>query len=351
MDRLRRRLVRSAGVLLPSAFFNPFGIFRSLFAPDGREGELRAPRPNRFTRDGKALVSVVGGATVEAMAREAVALLGGIERLGVAGKTAFVKPNVVSDLPPPTTTSPALVAAVVALLREAGAARVIVGDMSGVSRLPTRKNLEATGIAAAARAAGAEVIDLDDPEWIEVKLPPGGLLERVHVARPVYDADVLINLPVVKTHARATYSICLKNLIGVTHPRQRPYRVNAAKWQEIVAEVNRAIHPDLNIIDATTIMVAGGPHAGTPQSAGLVLASGDRIAGDAVGLALIKRAALWDEVGRVSVWAQRQIRHAQRYGLGAAGPDALALAPRRLDGDAAAFDATLAAIERALHEV
>jgi uncharacterized protein (DUF362 family) len=350
MDRLRRRVVRAAGVLLPSVLFNPFGIFRSLFAPEGRRGERRAPRPNRFVRDGKALVSIVGGESVDAMVRAAVALLGGIERLEVAGKTVFIKPNVVSDEPPPTTTNPAVVGAVVALVRAAGAARVIVGDMSGLSSLPTRKNLEATGIERAARAAGAEVIDLDDPDWVEVPLPAGGLLERVHVARPVYEADLLINLPVVKTHARATYSICLKNLVGVTHPRYRPYRVNAAKWPEVVAEVNRAIHPDLNIIDATTIMVAGGPHRGTPQRTGLILASGDRVAGDVAGLALIKRAAQWDGVTGASVWQQRQIRHAQQFGLGVGAADQMALALRRIDGDAAAFDAAMAFVERTLRD-
>jgi uncharacterized protein (DUF362 family) len=336
------------GLLTPAILLsmNPFGLFRSLFSPKGDVGVWRRPPPNPFTKDGKVLVSVVRGEDVDRMVREAVRLIGGLDRLSVRGKTVLVKPNVLSGEPPPATTNPAVVRSVVRLFKEADAKRVIVGDMSAIMRLPTNKNLEQTGIARAAREAGAEIIDFDDAEWIELKPPGAWLTPTIHIARPVYEADLLVNVPVVKTHRNAVYSICLKNLVGVTHPRHRPYRVNPAKWEEVIAELNLAVHPILNIVDATTIMVADGPWQGPSERTNLILASGDRIAADVTGLALIKQFGRWEGAGRKSVWEQRQITHAQKLGIGVADRKMVQLLPGLLGGERAAFETLMTHVSK-----
>lgn len=346
----RRTFFQIAAMILPPILFNPFSFFRSLFAPDGELRPVKRIKPNPFTRRGKTLVGIVKGKEIDAMIREAIGLIGGLERLKVKGKTVLVKPNILSGGPPPTTTNPKVVAGVVRLFSEAGAARVIVGDMSGLVVLPTRANLEKTGIAKAAREAGAEVIDFDDADWIEVKPPEVRLVRSIHIAKPVYEADLLVNLPVIKTHRSAVYSICLKNLVGITHPRYRPYRVNPARWEEVVAELNLAAHPDLNIVDATTVMVADGPWEGEAEKTGMILASGDRIAADAVGLGLIKHFDRWPAVADIGVWEQRQIRHAQRLRLGLQDKAALEIATRLLEGDRAAFDTLIGRIRDFLNE-
>jgi uncharacterized protein (DUF362 family) len=347
----RRELLRQAGLLAPALFFgmNPLGLFRSLFSPNGKVEVWRPPPPNPFTRDSKVLVAVVEGDDVDRMVHKAISLIGGLDRLTVRGKTVLVKPNVVSDQPPPATTNPEVVRAVVRLFKAAGAGRVLVGDMSAIMTLPTARNMERTGIAAAAREAGADVINFDDAEWIELKPPGAWLTPSVHVAKPVYEADLLVNVPVVKTHRNATCSICLKNLVGVTHPRYRPYRVNPAKWEEVVAELNLAVHPTLNIVDATTIMVAGGPWEGPSERTNLILASGDRIAADLTGLALIKRFGRWDAVSQVPVWQQRQITHAQALGLGVRHRDQIRLVPARLQGDRRQFDALVDGLRKEIN--
>lgn len=346
MSLTRWTFVQFGGLVTPMVAANPFGVFRSLTAPKGDLRPAKAQPPNPFVRDRRALVSIVHGTDVPQMVAEAIALIGGVDRLAVRGKTVLVKPNVVAPEPPPTTTSPAVVAAVVRLLKDAGARRVIVGEMSGVIRLPTNRNLEETGVAKAARDAGAEVITFDNGEWIEVRPPQAQLVDRIHVARPVYEADAVVNVPVVKTHSYATYSICLKNLVGVTHPRYRPYRINPAKWEELVAEMNLAAHPALNVVDATTCMIAGGPLGGTAADANVILASGDRVAADAVGLALIARFGQWDKVTSRGVWAQRQIRHAQALGVGLSDPKQLALVARSLGSDTDAFARLLDDVRR-----
>ncbi|MFZ5876922.1 MAG: DUF362 domain-containing protein [Nitrospirota bacterium] len=342
----RRTFMRWGGLVPPLLVANPFGVFRSLIGPKGDQRPAKSLPANPFVRDGRTLVSMVHGTDVPRMIAEAIALIGGLDRLAVRGKTVLVKPNVVSSDPPPTTTNPAVVAAVVRLLVEAEARRVIVGEMSGVIRLPTWRNLEETGVARVAREAGAEVITFDDGEWIEVKPPRARLVDRIHVAKPVYEADLLVNVPVVKTHAYAGYSICLKNLVGVTHPRYRPYRINASKWEELVAEMNLAAHPSLNVVDATTCMIAGGPVGGTAATTNLILASGDRVAADVVGLALIARAGQWEKVTSLGVWKQRQIWHAQALGVGLTDPASLALVARSLETDAGEFERLLDDVHR-----
>jgi uncharacterized protein (DUF362 family) len=345
----RRVFFQLVGVLFPSLLFNPFSVFRSLVAPEGELRPLKRPRPNPFVQDGKTLVGVVRGKDVSEMVRECVNLIGGLERLKIKGKTVLVKPNVVSGDPPPTTTNPEVVKSTVRLLYEAGAKKVIVGDMSGLVAMPTNKNFEKTGIGKAAREAGAEVIDFDDVDWIEVKPPEVRLVRSIHVAKPVYEAEVFVNLPVVKTHRNASYSICLKNLVGVTHPRYRPYRVNPTKWEEVVAEMNLCAHPDLNIVDATTIMVEGGPWHGTAEKTDMIIASGDRIAADVVGLGLIKSFEKWDPVASMSVWEQRQIRYAQGLGLGIQDKKSLEMAAKLLEGQEAKFSKLITKIQGFIH--
>jgi uncharacterized protein (DUF362 family) len=282
-------------------------------------------REDPYVADGKSLVSVVGGKDVKSMVEESVSLLGGFQKIGIRNRTVLVKPNVVSSRKNPTTTNPEVVRAVVGLLYKEGASQVYVGDMSALASLPTRKNMERTGIKKAAEEAGARVLFFEDHDWTTVKLPGTRYIGEVGVSEWIFKADRIVNLPVVKTHRSAQYSICMKNFVGATHFGQRPYFVDRDHWEEVVAEVNLAYRPDLNIVDGTTIMVEGGPWSGQERRTDLVIASGDRVAADATGLGLIKAFGLWESVAGKSVWDQRQIRRAVEAGLGAHSGDEMVL--------------------------
>src|SRR5206468_11504434 len=130
-----------------------------------------------------------------------------------------------------------------------------------------------------------------------------------------------------------------KNLVGITHPRYRPsVSFLAGDWQERIAELNLAVHPHLSIADGTTIMIAGGPTSGTPARADLLLLSGDRVALDAVGVALIRTFGAWPKVAGMSVWQQRQIRKAVELGVGGRGPQPAARLPRAVPRTGCGFD-------------
>lgn len=283
-----------------------------------RPKEKRQPRlrENLFTENGKSLVGVFSGENPEEMVERAVSLIGGFEKLGLKGKTVLVKPNVVSGEKSPATTNPEVVAAVVKLLYKNGAKKVYAGDMSALRTVSTRRNMSKNGILKAAEAAGAEVIIFEDFEWYTVPLTGNQYIKEAFVTEWVFRPDIIVNLPVVKTHRSASYSITLKNFIGCTHLRQRPYLVNPAHWEELVAEFNAAYTPDINIVDATTSMIEGGPWEGTPERTNLIIASGDRVGADAVGLGLIKSFGKWEPVVSKDVWEQTQLKTAISLGIG-----------------------------------
>ncbi len=283
--------------------------------PERRMKPIRFDNP--YKEDGKALVGIAKGKDIMSMVREAVSLIGGLERIDIKGKTVLVKPNVVSGEPNPATTNPEVVRAVVKLLKEAGASKVIVGDMSAMMTLSTKKNFERTGIKKAAEDEGAKVVYFEDHDWVEVELPGTKYISKVYVTEWIFNVDRVINLPVIKTHRSASYSICLKNFIGATHLKFRPYLIDTEHWEELIAEMNIAYQPHLNIVDGTRIMIEGGPWEGTAVDTNLIIASGDRVAADIEGLKIINSFGKWKMVTGKDVWEQKQIKRALELGLGA----------------------------------
>ncbi len=354
MTASRREILARLGfgcLFIPAIARAPRSVLGNLlFDPDA---PLVPPKPvpvNPFTRDGKALVAIIHGQDVPSMVREGLRLLGGLERLSVAGKRVLLKPNVVNDRPPPTTTNPAVVSAVASLMRASGAAEVTVGDSSGIIRFPTSGNLIATGIQAAAEAVGARAVSFDEvtPQpWLRVEPPEAKALPSYYVSRVAYEAEVFINLPVVKTHRFAHYSCCLKNLVGIAHPRNRPsVAFLMGDWHERIAELNLAVHPQLHIADGTTVMIAGGPTSGTPAPADLLMLSGDGVALDAVALALVRTFGAWEKVQQGSVWDQRQIKRARELGLGVNGPAQVELVSATISGNSKSVEQRVEAIRK-----
>lgn len=309
-----------------------------LFEPTAPLVEPKPLPANPFVSGSRSLVAIVHGHDPLTMLTAGLEQLGGWGRLPVQGKRVLIKPNVVNDRPPPSTTNPLVVEAVIQSVRSAGAAEVIVADSSGLIRFPTKTNLEATGMRAAAARQGATVLALEDLDWVAVEPPSATVLRRYFVSKPLYEADLVINVPVIKTHRFAHYSCSLKNWVGIVHPRNRPsVTFLSGHWHERIAELNLAVHPHLTVADGTKVMIEGGPTSGTSAQADLLLISGDRVALDVVALALLRSYGRWPKIMEGSPWEQRQIKRAIELGLGAIGPEHLTLSPVSTEGESDAF--------------
>ena len=321
MSFSRRELYHNAGfglLLLPAILRSPRNVLRQLlFDP---VGPLVSPKPrpeNPFKSNGKSLVAIVYGKNPNQMLQRAIDLLGGVDRLDLRGKRVLLKPNVLNDRPPPSTTNPRIVGAMASLVKACGSTDVIVGDGSGIIRLPTSDNLTRTGIRSAVEAAGARVLALEDESWVRMEPPQAHVLRTFYFSQPVYDADVVINMPVIKTHRFAEFSCSLKNFVGAVHPRYRPsVTFWTGDWHERIAELNLAVHPLLTVADGTTTMIEGGPTSGTAAQTDLVVCSGDRLAVDLVAVALLRSFGSWPKLQGRRIEDQRQIKHAAALGLG-----------------------------------
>jgi uncharacterized protein (DUF362 family) len=305
-------------------------------------------RPNSFKEGEKTLVSIVHGIDVEKMVKTAIDLIGGIERLDVLGKSILLKPNILSGSLSPTTTNPKVIRAVAKILYESGARRVLVGDMSALFKLPTYKNMDATFIKLMADEVEAELVPFEERGWVSIDLPQGKFLNKVYVSEVLFQVDRIINLPVIKTHRSATYSIALKNFVGATHFRQRPYFVDRNHWEEVISELNLAYSPDLNIVDGTMLMVEGGPWKGMSRDANLVIATGDRIAADVVGLGVLKHYSELPQIKEVDVWDQRQVKHAMELKLGITRESEIGLEEMDLDTGIPGFRSVMKTVRNAV---
>ncbi len=348
MKLSRRALLRLAGLAALSLTVPACRemLRQMLFSPEAIPAAVPPPVVNPFRAGGRSLVAIVRGDDVPRAVQRAVDLIGGIGKLQVRGARTLVKPNVVWGEPPPATTDPRVVQAVATMVRQAGAAPVAVGDMSAVTSLPTRPHLEKTGIAAAARESGAEVLAFEEGEWVAVKPRDVEYATTVFVARAAHEADRLISVPVIKTHRSASFSCALKNTVGCVHGKNKPWMYGSEGWEPAVAELNAAVRPHLYVVDGQRSMVRGGPYSGDAVDTGVILAGGDPIAVDVVALGILKHVGRWGMVGSKGVWDQVQVRHAIALGLGARGPHDVELVTEDLSGGDRDFGRLLDAVRR-----
>ena len=276
------------------------------------------PTPEPTSTPGPSLVAValVRGEGVAQMVRRAVELAGGFIGLS-SGATVLVKPNVNSDDPYPGTTNPEVVRAVVELVKEYEPRRLIVADRSNPT-YDTLPAMQKVGIYQAAIEAGAEVMPLEDYEWVGVDPPgaenwPGGF----EFSRLPEEMDYIITLPVTKTHIIAGYTMALKNTVGLIHPRSRGllHSRTGHQFGAMLAEINLARPADFVVMDGTRAFISGGPSHGELREPNLILATSDLMAADVVGLAILKNLGAPSLLARNS-WEERQVARAVELGLG-----------------------------------
>lgn len=229
-------------------------------------------------------------AAVEAAAREAVRVAFGPEALkAFKSATVLLKPNILLASAPEraATTHPAVVRAAIRIARDAGARRVLVGDSPGWQ--PTGMAAAKAGIAELARAEGAELADFS--QGVEVELPEGSLIKRFELARPVVEAELLVNLPKLKTHGLMYYTGAVKNLFGcIPGLKKSAFHLRFPGRKEfaaMLADLYLAVKPGVCLMDAVVGMEGPGPNNGRPREIGLIMASRSGFALDWVAAGLI----------------------------------------------------------------
>lgn len=201
------------------------------------------------------LVAVKDGSPVQ-MFEAGIAALGGMKRFVKKGQTVLVKPNIGWDKTPieGADTNPELVGRVVRAAYEAGAKSVSVFDHTVETE---RSCYQRSGIEAAVLANKGSMHTAErEGDYRKVPVPGGKLLTEVSVHRLYLDSDVVINVPILKSHGGGRMTASLKNLMGVVWDRQSWHRRGL---HEAIAEFPLVRKPDLNIVDAYIVMMENGP--------------------------------------------------------------------------------------------
>jgi uncharacterized protein (DUF362 family) len=250
---------------------------------------------------------------VTQLVREALELLGGMSAFVKTGDVVLIKPNqtVFYSAEEGCTTDPLVVGALIRLAREAGAARVVVGESSG-GFFSSIECMRITGVAAVAEREGAQIVDLGSDETTNriVPVPNGEVIDHVPLPVPLLEADVVIDAPKAKTHHIEPISGALKNWVGAVNRTWRQSNHGDADMIKRFMDIMTVCRPDLCVVDALICGEGDGPIANLPCWGGCILASEDPVATDVSIARLMKKD-----------WRQlRFAREAERRGLGRSQP-------------------------------
>ncbi|ACL69069.1 DUF362 domain-containing protein [Halothermothrix orenii] len=229
---------------------------------------------------------------VEEKVVSAVKLLGGIEKFVKPGQKVLLKVNLLMGKPPDKaiTTHPRVVKAVGELVKQAGG-QVIIGDSPGgpFTKNALRKIYRVTGMEEVAEELGAELNY--DVEQEKVEYRSGIITKSFIVGKYITGADVIINIPKLKTHGMTMYTGAVKNLYGaIPGLLKADYHLRMPElshFSQMLIDLAFCVKPALNIMDGIIGMEGDGPSGGTPRKFGYILASASPLGLDVAALFLM----------------------------------------------------------------
>ena len=244
----------------------------------------------------------------------------------VAGKPVLLKPNFNTADPFPASTHNDTLVQLVAELRGMGAKAITIGERSGPP--DTVDVLRDKGIYELCNRLDVGLINFEElpPEsWTRVTPPDSHWNDGFLVAKPLLEAECVVVTCCLKTHGYGgVFTMSLKNSVGFVHKNNmRELHTSFLSQRKMIAEVNVPYRPALILLDGLEAFVDKGPMKGPKKRADVILAGTDRIAIDAVGLAVLKELGSNRAIMDTAIFAQEQIARAVELGLGVTGPGAI----------------------------
>ena len=249
----------------------------------------------------------------------------------VKGKDILIKPNFNTADPTPGSTHNDTLLALVEELWEMGAKSISLGERSYPR---TRTVMEQKGILSIMDENDVKVIDFDDlgdKDWVKFKPKGTHWSDGFRIARPILDTECLVSTCCLKTHQfGGIFTMSLKLHVGVVPTFRNGYNymdeLHSSPYQrKMIAEINEPFKPDLVVLDGIDAFVDGGPATGKSARGNVFLTSQDRVAIDAVGVAILKLLGSNDNIMKRKIFDQEQIARAVELGLGASSPSEIEL--------------------------
>lgn len=269
----------------------------------------------------KTKVSLVNTSHRESGIKKAVELLG---INPVKGKHVLLKPNFNTADPFPGSTHNDTLTHLISHLKKMEAKSITIGERSGPP--DTADVLKEKGIYGICEKLGAGLVNFEDlpsDKWVKVKPEQSHWINGFSVAQPILDSECTVTTCCLKTHGYGgVFTMSLKLSVGITHKKNMAeLHSSFMSMRKMIAEINQAYQPSLIVLDGIEAFVDGGPAHGTKKRADVILAGTDRIAIDAVGVAVLKKLGSNRDIMKRKIFQQEQIERAVELGLGVSGPE------------------------------
>jgi uncharacterized protein (DUF362 family) len=249
----------------------------------------------------------------------------------VKGKEVLIKPNFNTADRFPGSTHNDTLTALVEEIWEMGAKSISLGERSYP---PTQEVMEEKGILPLLKKRNVKVINFDhlnEKGWVLFEPKKSHWTKGFRIARPILDTECLVSTCCLKTHQYGgVFTMALKLHVGVVPTSRHGYEYmrelhSSPHQRKMIAEINQPFKPALVILDGMEAFVDGGPMTGKRVQANMLLASDDRVAIDAVGVAILKYLGSNDAIMKKKIFEHEQIARAVELGLGASSPDGIDL--------------------------
>ena len=297
------------------------GVF-VMMAGEGVNGDVSAQglAPSSKVR-GKTKVALIKTSDRSAGIKRSIQLL---EVNPVEGKRVLLKPNFNTADPFPASTHNDTLIHLVAELKKMGAKSITIGERSGPP--DTADVLREKGIYELCQRLGIGLINFEElpvSEWVRVSPPQNHWHAGFMVAKPVLDADCVVTTCCLKTHGYGgVFTMSLKLSVGIVNKsNMRELHTSFLSQRKMIAEINQAYSPALILLDGIEAFVDKGPMKGEKKQGNVILACTDRIAIDAVGLAVLKELGSNRDIMEKPIFSQEQIARAVELGLGVRNAD------------------------------
>ncbi len=262
-----------------------------------------------------------------------VSSLRGLKINPAKNKHVLIKPNFnTADEVPGSTHNDTLVSLVQEMWKM-GAKSVSIGERSYP---PTRQVMGEKGIIPLMEKLDVKIIDFDDLEerdWVDIKPKDSHWRNGFRIARPVLETECLVSTCCLKTHQYGgVFTMSLKLHVGVVPTTRHGFDYmkelhGSPHQRKMIAEINAPFAPHLILLDGIDAIVDGGPMTGKRAKANVFLAGTDRVAIDAVGVAVLKSLGSNDRIMRTRIFDQEQIARAAQLGIGVSAASDIELMP------------------------
>lgn len=230
------------------------------------------------------------------------------------GKKILLKPNAGRKGPAKSAlcTNPEILRGLIRFFKDKEAGEIFVGD-GALTGINVWEAMESAGITAVCKEEGATLVNLDDCNPVDKVIPEGVMVNKLRFSSLVFEADIVVSVPVIKTHMYTGVTLSIKNMKGCLLKREKMILHHIDKpcpddskgrcldWG--IADMASVLLPDYAVLDGTICMEGFGPSAGTQINLDLVVASKDPTAADFVGVMLMGMP--WDGIAHINLVQER----------------------------------------------